>query len=264
MGKKRDHQKKERKSAMKEEKSPLRQINIRVWFLPAEEETDRPVLGYVWGDRWSLQIDAGASPAHVEKFRRALAQQGLAAPSLAVLTHWHWDHTFGMNALGCPALACQKTQEALERVSRWAWTEEAMARRLETGEEIPFCDQHIRREYPDLQAIQVRPADMVFEKSLTLDLGGITAQVLELPATHSPDSVIVVLPELRFAFLGDAVCGDFYGLDGAYDPERLRRMIDALEELPFDRCITGHGSPEDKASLLRELREEAGLAVGKA
>ena len=85
MGKKRDHQKKERKSAMKEEKSPLRQINIRVWFLPAEEETDRPVLGYVWGDRWSLQIDAGASPAHVEKFRRALAQQGLAAPSLAVL-----------------------------------------------------------------------------------------------------------------------------------------------------------------------------------
>ena len=53
-------------------------------------------------------------------------------------------------------------------------------------------------------------------------------------------------------------------LDGLHTAERLRQMIDALEELPFDRCITGHGSPEDKTSLLRELRKEAGLAAGKA
>lgn len=52
----------------------------RIWLLPPEEERDRPVLGYVHGDRWSLQIDAGASPAHLALFHRVLAEQGPARP----------------------------------------------------------------------------------------------------------------------------------------------------------------------------------------
>lgn len=110
----------------------------RIWLLPPEEERDRPVLGYVHGDRWSLQIDAGASPAHLALFHRALAEQGLPAPALVVLTHWHWDHSFGLAGLTCPSLAGECTQRELERVSRWGWTEEEMARRLATGEEIPL------------------------------------------------------------------------------------------------------------------------------
>ena len=88
MGKKRDHQKKERKSAMKEEKSPLRQINIRVWFLPAEEETDRPVLGMVTsmlekafetipdGTGLILHSDQGWQYQH-KQYQRMLRRKGI-------------------------------------------------------------------------------------------------------------------------------------------------------------------------------------------
>ena len=228
----------------------------RIWLLPPEEERDRPVLGYVHGDRWSLQIDAGASPAHLALFHRALAEQGLPAPALVVLTHWHWDHSFGLAGLSCPSLAGERTQRELERVSRWGWTEEEMARRLATGEEIPFCDTHLRREYPCPAAIAVRPADLTFSGRLRLDLGGVAAELLELPDTHSGDAVAVLLPGQSFAFLGDMICGDFYGRDGGYDPARLRQMLAALEALPFTRCVTGHDLPEEKASLLAELRAE--------
>ena len=182
--------------------------------------------------------------------------QGLPAPALVVLTHWHWDHSFGLAGLTCPSLAGEHTQRELERVSRWGWTEEEMARRLATGEELPFCDTHLRREYPCPAAIAVSPADLTFSGRLRLDLGGVVAEFLELPDTHSGDAVAVLLPGQSFAFLGDMICGDFYGRDGGYDPARLRQMLAALEALPFTRCVTGHDLPEEKASLLAELRAE--------
>ena len=78
----------------------LIQVSDRVWYSMYEEERDRPILGYVRGDRWSLAVDAGHSDAHVKGFYEALEKEGLPLPSVTVLTHWHWDHTFGMRQNG--------------------------------------------------------------------------------------------------------------------------------------------------------------------
>ena len=77
----------------------LQRISDRVWVYPYEEERDRPYLGYVRGDRWSFAVDAGHSSDHTESFYNALRSAGLPLPSLTVLTHWHWDHSFGMHSL---------------------------------------------------------------------------------------------------------------------------------------------------------------------
>ena len=135
----------------------LKRFSDRIWYLPHSEETDRPILGYVRGDRCSLMIDAGNSPAHVELFCHALREQKLPLPDYCVLTHWHWDHTFGIAALkeqtpqadGHPAqvIACTATSQKLAAVADWEWTDAAMRERLRTGQDIEFCDQCIRREY---------------------------------------------------------------------------------------------------------------------
>lgn len=234
----------------------LIQITDRMWYLPACEKNDRPVLGYIRGDRYALQIDAGASPAHGEEFSRELKRLLLPAPDFAVLTHWHWDHTFGLCGLHCPAIACEETRAILEKVSHWQWTPQAMAKRLETGEEIPFCDEHIRVEYDNPETIRVTLPEITFQTKMAIDLGGITAQILHMPATHSPDCTAVLLPEERFIFLGDAPCGDFYGRNGGYDLKALQEMMAFLREIPADQCCLGHGEPEMISSLLQELQEE--------
>ena len=234
----------------------LIQITDRIWYLPACEENDRPVLGYIRGDQYALQIDAGASPAHGEEFSRELKRLLLPAPDFAVLTHWHWDHTFGLCGLHCPAIACEETQAILEKVSHWQWTPQAMAKRLETGEEIPFCDEHIRVEYDNPETIRVTLPEITFQTKMAIDLGGITAQILHMPATHSPDCTAVLLPEERFIFLGDAPCGDFYGRNGGYDLKALQEMMTFLREIPANQCCLGHGEPETIPSLLQELQEE--------
>ena len=77
----------------------LYRLTERIWVYPYEETRDRPNLSYIRGDRWSLAVDAGHSEEHTRAFYRALEEAGLPLPALTVLTHWHWDHTFGMHAV---------------------------------------------------------------------------------------------------------------------------------------------------------------------
>ena len=77
----------------------LKRLTGHIWYMPFETERDRPNLGYVKGENWSLAIDAGHSAAHTKEFYALLEKENLPLPSMTVLTHWHWDHTFGMHAV---------------------------------------------------------------------------------------------------------------------------------------------------------------------
>ena len=74
----------------------LIQVTDRVWYYPLDDTKDRPILGYIRGDHFSVAVDAGHSAEHVREFYAAIEAEGLPLPALTVITHWHWDHTFGM------------------------------------------------------------------------------------------------------------------------------------------------------------------------
>ena len=111
----------------------LRKISGRVYYLPAEERTDRPVLGYIRGEKYSLAVDAGNSSDHVEMFYRELRDSDLRLPDFTVITHWHWDHSFGMHAVSGKTVASHLTNEKLADVQKWEWTDEAMGKRRQSG-----------------------------------------------------------------------------------------------------------------------------------
>ena len=152
----------------------LQQLTDRVWTLPHDEASDRPVLTYIEGDQLSVAVDAGASPAHVREFYTAITDKGLTIPEITILTHWHWDHSFGLCATNGFTMASKKTTEKLKEVVQWAWTPEAMEKRLETHEDIPFCHEHICLEYRRPEWIQVTLPDMTLEGEGTMDIGGVT------------------------------------------------------------------------------------------
>ena len=133
----------------------LSQISPHVHILPFDEERDRPNLGYIHGEDYSMLIDAGNSPAHLEAMLEAVSASDLPAPETVLITHWHWDHTFAMHAFPGLTVAHAKTDSILGTLTEWEWTEEAMAERLRTGEECEFCDTHIKVEYGDIAEIRV-------------------------------------------------------------------------------------------------------------
>ena len=237
-----------------------------------DPDTDRPNLGYVRGDRVCMMFDCGASPAHAETFFGLLRERGLPKPAFAVLSHWHWDHALAMRSLGIPVIAGVRTQEKLKEVTSWEWTEEAMARRLETGEDILFCEDHIRKEYGGhLETVpRFRAADASFEEALELDLGGLYVRLLHAGGPHAEDSVVCHVPQERFIFLGDSAGKDLYAAVWDYDPAdsvksdlamdaipydqpRLRQYTEFLRTLSFDRCLEGHTLCETREEFFASL-----------
>lgn len=237
-------------------------LTDRVYYLPHEEETDRPVLGYVKGDRFSVAIDAGNSKRHVQKFYDELGKLDLPLPSYTVLTHWHWDHTFGMPFVNGKTIAGSITQDMLKKVSGWEWTDKAMKERLVSGEEIPFCDEHIRKEYKNLDDIQSTLADETFTNYRVIDMGNVTIHLTTPAMPHSEDSVAAYIPEESVLFIGDGDAPDYYKSCGIYKSDELISLLDYLEALEFTHCILGHDTPSTKQDELDYLRE-ALLAIGR-
>lgn len=183
-----------------------------------------------------------------------------------MLTHWHWDHCFGLSALSAISLCSSKTQEKLREMSAWGWSEEQMQKRLQTGQEIAFCHENILKEYPDRRHICVRAAELSFSGELSIDLGGRTARLLPLSNSHAEGSLAVFVPEERALLLGDIICPDYYGsMPPRHCPKKLAQLIAQLNALDFDTVLYGHGEPAQvcKAELLADLPECTGRSSAR-
>ncbi len=211
--------------------------------MPFEEERDRPNLGYVKGDNWSLAVDAGHSAAHVREFYELLEKENLPLPALTVLTHWHWDHTFGMHAVNGLCLANKRTNSYLAE-----WNDKIVKK---GPNEFFALHESVRREYsPDMDVI-VKKADMLFSGEITLDLGGCTVKVIEAEAPHTDDSTLVFVEQDKTLFLGDCTCDDFF--TGIKREDLCRKLADTIKEINPEICLEGHWIPVDTEDTLTDL-----------
>lgn len=234
----------------------LIRFSDRIWYLPYERETDRPNLFYLKGDVCSAVIDAGNSQAHVEKLYHLLEEKGLPLPEYTIISHWHWDHTFGLPFIHGTSVASAKTNAKLKEVMAWEWNDDAMNEREKTGEDIAFCNACIRVEYADLSEIRVCQADRGIDAPETLDLGGLILHLIPRDSTHSRDALFVYVPQEAALIVGDADCKDYYDNFAKYNKNRLEEMIAFFESLPYEHHLIGHDAPLTKAEALEELRTD--------
>lgn len=243
----------------------LKKLTERVYYLPGCSETDQPNLYYIRGRDFSVAVDAGQSGRHVEMFYDAIGAEGFPLPRYTLLTHWHWDHTFGLPFIQGKSMANALTVQKLSEVQKWAWTDEAMQERLRMGQEISFCDEHIRKEYPDLSRIAVSLPDQGIFSPMTLDLGDVQLQLFPVDSPHSRDALLVYLPEEKVLFVGDADCGDYYDNQGLADPDRLECYLRFVRSLDYELCCIGHEEPESREENLRNMMQlETGKTEGRA
>jgi glyoxylase-like metal-dependent hydrolase (beta-lactamase superfamily II) len=231
----------------------LKKINDYVYWLENERETDRPVLGYVLGKNFSVMIDCGNSKSHIDTFFKQLENNHLPYPKYAFITHWHWDHTFGMYAFNGDTIVSSSTNQMLKKLKEMAWDEQSVLKRLETKEEIDFAYQCMKNEYNTFHDIQVETGTIIFENSLTLDLGGVTCQIIKVGGPHEADSCVVLLKEVGVLFAGDAHSGDYYHGDGKIDAAKMTEYVSFLNNLSFTTYIPGHDAPIKKEEIVQIL-----------
>ena len=221
----------------------LKKLSEHIWYMPFEEERDRPNLGYVKGDKLCLAIDSGHSEAHLREFYDLLEKEGLPLPSLTVLTHWHWDHTFAMHAVNGLTMANKTTNghllECMNKIDANG-----------PGEFLNMYDS-IRKEYAGGKEVIVVPADIVFEGDLTIDLGGCTVRIFQTPAPHTDDSTLVYVCEDKTLFVGDATCAQFP--NGSKDRKLASELADKIRSTGAAICVEGHWQPVAVEDTLGDL-----------
>ncbi|MGN0370509.1 MAG: MBL fold metallo-hydrolase [Butyrivibrio sp.] len=232
----------------------LVKVTDRIYYLQGNEETDRPFLYYIKGIDYSVAIDAGQSKQHVEQFYQAIAEEGFPYPRYTVITHWHWDHTFGIAYIKGETIANELTKQKLMKVSEWEWTQTAMEQREKDGEDIAFCNDCIKKEYPNLSDITVKSVDIGISQMQELDLGDIHVQLYPIDSIHSRDALLIYVPEEKALFVGDADCADCYE-NGKVDMDKLESYIQFVGGFEFDYYLMGHDYPDNKDGVMKYLKE---------
>lgn len=235
----------------------LIKFSERTYYLSPTHKTDRPILGAIIGDRHVLMIDGGNSPQHVDLFLKELAQNGINMPSFVVLTHWHWDHIFGLSKLNIPIIAHRKTAEHMYYLQGLKWDDDSLETRVQEGEEISFCADMMKKEFgSNLDELEIVLPTILFDDQLTIDLGNLTCKIVHVGGDHAEDSSIIYIEEEKFMFLGDCNSCDIYSEKRKYTAENLLPLLNSLEDFPAEWYLHSHSEePISRNTFLQENKE---------
>lgn len=223
----------------------LQRISKHVWIFPMDSPKDRPNLGYILGETSALAVDAGHSSSHVQDFYDALTKKGLPLPDLTVITHWHWDHTFGMHAVHGRTLALPETNRRLSEIRQ------KMDQDPDTVSRFLISDPSIRREYAGNVPVAVVPSDEEIAADQTIDLGNVQVELCLSPSPHTQDCLLVFVPGDKVLFVGDAQLGEFPSWKMDWD--KLAALAEKVRGFDAEVVIDGHWMPYTKEQYLSEL-----------
>ena len=235
-----------------EKKSKLIKLDKNYYLLEYRENTDRPNLAYIYRENGSYIIDGGNSKKHIKLFYKELKKNGLPKPKYTIVTHHHWDHTFGLEYTDTINLGLKETQEKLS-YHKEILTSKGI-KELFIQKEIPaFCIDHLYLEYKhNIKSIKIKLLDKIIgEHHEENDL-----IMFKFPSNHSNDNLTILENDTKILFLGDALCRMIDGYDFISDKKIILEQITVLENIDFKIAIESHNIPVSKAEIIEDLKRK--------
>lgn len=242
----------------------LEKITERIYFMEHTEETDRPALGLIIGDNYSLVVDAGASPRHAKEFQAEIEAMKVPPVKYLVLTHYHWDHVLGLSEWNMATIAHIATEEQVDRYRNMKYDDASLEQAKSKGIYSEFSIGCIKKEIEDREHFTVGKIDAFYNDCMKIDLGGTTCILRHIESPHTNDTTILYVPEEKTMFLGDCIYGGTKDGIYYYDPEKLSHMIDAIEQYEADYYLCAHEtlcSREEIVSFWQQLQRSHELAM---
>lgn len=200
-----------------------------------------PNIGIVVGNRATLVVDTGLGPkngAIVVKQTEKLAK----APALYLTTtHFHPEHAMGEQAFPPRTV-----------IIRPAVQQEEMDKH---GIEMMNMFRSFSAQSRELlQDVKLRPPDIVFNKEIKLDLGGVTARLMWLGPAHTlGDEIIFVEPDSTLIpgdIVQDKIVPNIPSADASV--KNWLAILDQLEPLRPRYIVPDHGALGDGSLIGKE------------
>ena len=229
---------------MEEKKITFSQISAHAWAYTAEGD---PNTGIVIGDDCVLVADTQATPAMAADVVRRIREVTDKPIKYVVLTHYHAVRVLGAAGYGAEhILASQDTRDLI--------VERGEADKASEIGRFPRLFQNVETVPPGLTW-----PTMTFTGKMTLWLGKLEVQLLQLGRGHTKGDTVVWLPEERTLLSGDLVefgatpyAGDAYFKDWP-------QTLDNIAALKPAALVPGRGAalttPAEVAEGLRGTRD---------
>jgi glyoxylase-like metal-dependent hydrolase (beta-lactamase superfamily II) len=211
-----------------------------VYIAVAEPESVN--LGLIVGSRRALLVDSGSTPEQGRVVRASLAAVTGMPLTAVVVTHWHYDHAFGLAAFA--------------DVSRIA--HESVHLRLLSAESAA-----------DAARLGVDPQELIqpnveIAVATAFDLGDRRVEIAHLGRGHTDGDLVVVVPDADVLFAGDLLESagpPSFGPDSAPDewPATLDAVIGLMTATTL--AVPGHGEPVGREFVFEQRGRIAAQAA---
>lgn len=228
------------------------------WMKPGSP--DRPSLCAIVGKNHTLMLDAGASAAHTRLFLECVIAEKIPMPRYVALTHWHWDHVFGLSELDMPIIAHQDTAVELAKLAAYQWDDAALDQRVASGEEIPMCADNIKLELPAPRTIQIVLPDLIVQDRMDIQLGEVSCHIQHVGGDHAADSCVMYVQPDGVMFLGDCLYDAIYAPVRHYTTQNLFPLLDVLLSFDAQHFIEGHNDTVMTRSEIESMAQKMRLA----
>ena len=211
-----------------------------------------PNVAIVVGDRGTLVVDAGLGPktgAVIERVARRLAK----GPVLYLTTtHFHPEHAGGEPGFSAGTILIRNTVQQEEMRTDGA----ALMERFKG-----FSEEYQQA----LEGVNLREPDILFEKELKLDLGGVTARLMWITGGHTRGDMMTFVEGDATLISGDIVESKLVPAAGG-DTASIKgwlEILDRVEALKPKWVVPDHGDLGDgslvgkERAFLVDLRDAA-------
>jgi glyoxylase-like metal-dependent hydrolase (beta-lactamase superfamily II) len=204
-------------------------------------------VGLVVGNERCLVIDTGGDAGQGAELAAAV-REVTPLPWSVVLTHAHFDHSFGTAAFGeCPVWAHPANLAVTGEVQRERW-----ARHYRDRGEHEVADR--------IAAVRiVLPDNPVVDREV-LDLGGRDVALLHFGPAHSDHDLVVHVPDVGVVFAGDLVEQGAPPQFGDAYPQGWPAALDGILALDAPVVLPGHGEPVDREFVRHQRAELVAVA----
>ncbi len=195
--------------------------------------------------RWTVLVDTLYSEAGAREMGRlaleaAARHHGAAAPPLLVVnTHADWDHAWGNGVFAGPTAHFPAPVLASRECSL----------RLRSGEEAAELARMKAGEPERFAGASLVPPTLSIEWTCEVDGGDLTLQLIPAPG-HTPDQLVVWIPEIRHLLAADAAEHPMPFVKGPGHLGQMVATLEAMRDLGPVRVLACHDRLDGDPDLL--------------
>ncbi len=200
-------------------------------------------------------IDALGSPALAEELRAEIARVTPLPVSHVIVTHYHADHIYGLQVFKDAG-----AQIVAHRAANMYLHSDTAELRLKASRDelFPWVDDKTR----------LVPADRWIDGPVTLDIGGVAFHIQPAGPAHTPEDLVVWLPDRQLLVAGDLVFRARVPFVGAADSGHWIEALDSLLKFDAKVIVPGHGpvsaSAREDLQLTRDYLSYLRKTMGEA